>query len=320
MSNFLNFAGNSGVTFKSFTASGGTTYTLDKSASTNSVMVSVGGVMQKPSTDYTVSGATLTTTSTVTSGIVIDTWIIHDAGNAPVIEDNSIVTAKIADNQVTGAKIAMGSDAAGDIMYYNGTDYARLAKGTASQQLRMNSGATAPEWATIASGGFSFVDSTNVTAVSDISFTDLADGYDYMIQLENVDIASDSDGIYFQLGVAGPTYRTSGYLMSVASIRGTGTYHNLETSRGVMLATGEGTGSNEHLYFSQTMLLNPANAATKTTTFGQSIYYNYQPLNCSDITGGRYDTAEANTCIKIYPGSGNFSAGGTIRRYRRSRS
>ena len=30
MSNFLNFAGNSGVTFKTFTASGGTTYTLDK--------------------------------------------------------------------------------------------------------------------------------------------------------------------------------------------------------------------------------------------------------------------------------------------------
>ena len=106
MSNFLNFAGNSGVTFKTFTASGGTTYTLDKSASTNSVLVSVGGVLQKPATDYSVSGTTLTTTSTVTTGIVIDTYIIHDAGNAPVIEDNSIVTAKIADSQVTTAKIA----------------------------------------------------------------------------------------------------------------------------------------------------------------------------------------------------------------------
>ena len=33
----------------------------------------------------------------------------------------------VADNSITGAKIAMGSDAAGDILYYNGTDYARLA-------------------------------------------------------------------------------------------------------------------------------------------------------------------------------------------------
>ncbi len=105
MSNFLNFRGNSGVTFKSFTASGGTTYTLDKSASTNSVLVSVGGVLQKPSTDYSVSGTTLTTTSTVTTGIVIDTYIIHDAGNAPVVEDNSIVTAKIADSQITRGKL-----------------------------------------------------------------------------------------------------------------------------------------------------------------------------------------------------------------------
>ena len=95
MSNFLNFAGNSGVTFKTFTASGGTTYTLDKSASTNSVLVSVGGVLQKPATDYSVSGTTLTTTSTVTTGIVIDTYIIHDAGNAPVIEDNSVTRGKL---------------------------------------------------------------------------------------------------------------------------------------------------------------------------------------------------------------------------------
>ena len=42
----------------------------------------------------------------------------------------------------------MGSDAAGDILTYTGTDYVRLAKGTASQTLKMNSGASAVEWAT----------------------------------------------------------------------------------------------------------------------------------------------------------------------------
>jgi hypothetical protein len=35
----------------------------------------------------------------------------------------------------------------GDTIYHNGTDNVRLAKGTAGQHLRMNSGATAPEWA-----------------------------------------------------------------------------------------------------------------------------------------------------------------------------
>lgn len=36
----------------------------------------------------------------------------------------------------------------GDLIYYNGTDNVRLAKGTAGQALVMNSGATAPEWGT----------------------------------------------------------------------------------------------------------------------------------------------------------------------------
>lgn len=36
----------------------------------------------------------------------------------------------------------------GDLIYHNGTDNVRLAKGTASQVLTMNAGATAPEWAT----------------------------------------------------------------------------------------------------------------------------------------------------------------------------
>ena len=40
------------------------------------------------------------------------------------------------------------SIAAGDIFYWNGTTLVRLAKGTASQTLKMNAGATAPEWVT----------------------------------------------------------------------------------------------------------------------------------------------------------------------------
>jgi hypothetical protein len=59
----------------------------------------------------------------------------------------------VANNSVTGAGIALASQAAGDIMYYDGTDWVRLAKGTAGQVLEMNAGATAPEWDTDDSGG-----------------------------------------------------------------------------------------------------------------------------------------------------------------------
>lgn len=45
--------------------------------------------------------------------------------------------------------IVCGSDADGDIWYRSSGKFARLAKGTAGQVLKMNSGATAPEWGTI---------------------------------------------------------------------------------------------------------------------------------------------------------------------------
>ena len=70
----------------------------------------------------------------------------------PTVTDDSVSTAKIQDNAVTGPKIAMTSDAAGDILTYTGTDYARLGIGTAAQVLKVNGGATAVEWATDASG------------------------------------------------------------------------------------------------------------------------------------------------------------------------
>jgi len=69
----------------------------------------------------------------------------------------TVSNIQIAANAVDGTHIALGSDAAGDVMYYNGTNYIRLAKGTATQVLTMNSGATAPEWA---------ADSTNVSGTS----------------------------------------------------------------------------------------------------------------------------------------------------------
>ncbi len=57
-----------------------------------------------------------------------------------------------ASGEVTPSKLKLGSDAAGDTMYSNGTQYVRLAKGTAAQVLAMNSGATAPEWTTVTAG------------------------------------------------------------------------------------------------------------------------------------------------------------------------
>ena len=62
----------------------------------------------------------------------------------------------VADNSVTGAKIAMGSDAQGDILYYNGTDYARLGFGTSGYFLKTQGTGANPIWAESTGGGPSY--------------------------------------------------------------------------------------------------------------------------------------------------------------------
>ena len=59
-------------------------------------------------------------------------------------------------SQLTGVGLAVGGGTvvAGDVLYYNGTAWTRLPKGTAAQILKMNAGATAPEWGA-SSGGIS---------------------------------------------------------------------------------------------------------------------------------------------------------------------
>jgi len=84
------------------------------------------------------------------------------------IDNGSLETATIdytdGDNAMTiadGGKVTfaagfdVGSDAAGDILYHNGTSYVRLAKGTADQVLTMNDAATAPNWEDASGGGSS---------------------------------------------------------------------------------------------------------------------------------------------------------------------
>ncbi|TPW09288.1 MAG: Kelch repeat protein, partial [Acidimicrobiaceae bacterium] len=60
-------------------------------------------------------------------------FTIDGAGD---ITTASVKTASIEANAVDGTKLAMGSDAQGDVLYYNGTDYVRLAPGTSGQFLK----------------------------------------------------------------------------------------------------------------------------------------------------------------------------------------
>jgi len=74
-------------------------------------------------------------------------------------------------NGTNGTDVGTVITTQGDILYRDGSGLQRLAKGTAGQQLAINSGATAPEWITPASGGaisFHQIDRTSIMSSSTV--------------------------------------------------------------------------------------------------------------------------------------------------------
>jgi hypothetical protein len=72
----------------------------------NHMLVSLNGILQKPGSSFTISGATITFASNLATGDVIDFIILlGDTLNIGTPSDNGVVTASIAANAVTGAKL-----------------------------------------------------------------------------------------------------------------------------------------------------------------------------------------------------------------------
>ena len=129
------------------------------------------GVHQQHNT-YTITNSVVTFDAAIPTGT--DKVEIH-YGTQPVtsgLAADSVGASQIAVNSVAGTKIAMGSDAAGDILYYNGTDYVRLGKGTSGHFLKI--GASAPSWAS--AGGLTIAAEQATTSGSSITFGSIPAG------------------------------------------------------------------------------------------------------------------------------------------------
>ena len=111
----------------------------------------------------------------VTSGNETFICILASTGNAT---SNATYWTKLASKGADGSNGSNGTDLSttlttqGDILYRDGSGLQRLAKGTAGQELRINSGATAPEWYTPATASSDYVKISSGT-VSSASVLDL---------------------------------------------------------------------------------------------------------------------------------------------------
>lgn len=185
----------SGLTASTVTALGVGSIELGHASDTTIARVSA-GVVSIEGNNIVVNTSsptlgTITTTGNIELGHASDTTIARVSAGVisvegvtiPTISSTSTFTNKTitsSTNVLGGVTMTLGSDADGDIYYRSSGVLTRLAKGTSLQQLRMNSGATAPEWFTSSGGGGfptqDFAINNSSSDIGDMTATSSTDG------------------------------------------------------------------------------------------------------------------------------------------------
>ena len=242
----------------------------------------------------------------------------------PNLDDNIVTSAKIAagavgttdiaDNAITGGKIALGSDAVGDTMYYNGTDYIRLAKGTAAQVLAMNAGATAPEWADAAGGMHTQVGST-VTA-SGQTTVDLTARFDntyksYLIQVRSA-VGSDAQNMSVQVLLSGVAQSGNYRFHHRRGQSTTNTSYGESSNSGSFIGLNQyGTGNaSTDSWNMDIRIYNPSSTSLYTLFDWNGVAFRSGQGHMAWISGAAaWMVTTAVTGIRFYGNTGNMAAG-----------
>jgi len=194
-------------------------------------------------------------------------------------------------------------DAAGDIIYATADNtVARLAIGTAGKVLTVNSGATAPEWATPTSG-LTLLSTTTLSGAS-TTITGISGSYkDLYVVIQNFKPATD--GADLRLNVNEDT--TSNRHFAITSLGSAGPV-SFNSTYWLISEQADNTSSSGlgYLYFTDytnTTTWKIANSFHITTNAATTTDFNQRWIY------GVYNQTAAITSLKFYPSSGNFTSG-----------
>jgi hypothetical protein len=201
-------------------------------------------------------------------------------------------------------------DAAGDLIYATANDTpARLAIGTAGQVLKVNSGATAPEWgAAGGASGLTLVKQQTIgSAVSSVTVTGAFSAtYDnYLIQVNGGVASAGVDAALLTLGSTTTGYYLSGYYMTYSSATVNGFNVNNGASFNACYATSAGISG-------RIFLQNPF--LSDETTFQSTLIQVLTGGVQANYTGFLNNTT-SYTAFTLTANSGGNLTGGEIRVY-----
>ena len=182
----------------------------------------------------------------------------------------------------------------GDMFYFNGTSAVRLPKGTANQVLRINAGATAPEWVTAAADVV--VDVTAVGSSTTGRLLTTADGF-----LEETSITYSTN--YIHLGA--DTVDANAAAQTIVAASATGTDRN---GGDLLLKGGNGSGTGT----SAVRIFTPAVGSSGTTPSTQTerLRIDSTGLWIENTTTPGSNPPSGSFIIYVDPGDGSLRARG----------
>ena len=286
--------------------------------SASHMLVSLNGILQKPGSSFTVSGATITFASNLATGDVIDFIILlGDALNLGTPSDGTVATAKIAANAVTAAKFNA------DVI--SGQTALASAPADTDEFLVSDAGVLKRiDYSLIKGGGqWEFISEvTGSSSTSAIDFTTLSTDFkDFCFSMQNMHPESDNIRLYMrvftgsggsQAIVDSSTYGYAGIVRVDSTTTGNG-----DSANHMRVTDLVGNAATENAS-GEVFLYNPHGTTFHKLIKSHSVHMNNSGLVAVNNWAGKYKATTAVTGVGFYFSSGEIS--GKIAMYGRKRS
>jgi len=283
--------------------------------SASHMLVSLNGVLQKPGSSFTVSGATITFASNLATGDVIDFIILlGDALNLGTPSDGTVATAKIAANAVTAAKFNA------DVI--SGQTALASAPADTDEFLVSDAGVLKRIDYSLIKGGGGLIHIKTQNITSGVSSVDFNHGssdvvFDstynaYKLIVSDMRIATDNQKLHIRYSTdAGSSYLTSNYDfsgMTRDSNSGTDNFNSASDSDIRIHQTGQGNAAAESMGL-EINIYKPSTTDTRKLVHGTIVGISQHARTLSGYFSGSNTSTAAITGFQIRSGSGNIDRG-----------
>lgn len=230
-------------------------------------------------------------------------WIAYGSGDLTAVQAGVGITVTNGTGPIptiTNSSTDLITSA-GDILYGTAADtVARLGIGTAGQVLTVNSGATAPEWATAAGGGMTLISTTTLSSTS-TAITSIPGTYKDLI-FKLVDYKANTSNGRLEFRINGSTNTQNYFNYNTAA----GSFYEQQNSSVKPFGNNEvyTTGTETHCTF---RIYNYASSTAFKNYDGVGGFYSINSRYDASMVGGSYQDTTAITSLTIATNAGTMT-------------